>query len=70
MLAEAHAQQLLTALSHGRPLGPVPETVDRDQLYASVLSPRTHDMHFGYAKNVHGTPAWGPWRGLRAAPRG
>jgi len=48
LLAETHAQQLLTALSHGRPLAPVPETVDRDQLYASVLSPRTHDMHWLY----------------------
>jgi hypothetical protein len=27
----------------------VPKDVDRDELYAKVLSPRTHDMHFGYA---------------------
>ena len=50
ILAEEHAQQLLTALSHGRPLAPVPKTVDRTGLYAQVLSARTHDMHFGYAK--------------------
>lgn len=49
ILAEEHAGQLVTALSHGRPLAPVPENVDRDELYAKVLSPRTHDMHFGYA---------------------
>jgi ribulose-5-phosphate 4-epimerase/fuculose-1-phosphate aldolase len=46
--AEEHAQQLVTALSHGRPLAPVPRTVDRRDLQAKVLSPRTHDMHFGY----------------------
>ena len=50
VLAEEHAQQLITALAHGRPLAPVPETVDRAELYAKVLSARTHDMHFGYAK--------------------
>jgi HCOMODA/2-hydroxy-3-carboxy-muconic semialdehyde decarboxylase len=49
ILAEEHAQQLLTALSHGRPLAPVPKTIDRGELYAKVLSARTHDMHFGYA---------------------
>jgi hypothetical protein len=27
----------------------VPKSVNRDELYAKVLSPRTHDMHFGYA---------------------
>jgi len=50
ILAEEHAQQLLTALPHGRPLAPVPATVDRGDLHAKVLSARTHDMHFGYAK--------------------
>jgi hypothetical protein len=50
ILAEEHAQHLITALSHGRPLAPVPRTVDRTELYAKVLSARTHDMHFGYAK--------------------
>jgi ribulose-5-phosphate 4-epimerase/fuculose-1-phosphate aldolase len=49
ILAEEHAQQLLAALSHGRPLAPVPGRVDRGELQAKVLSPRTHDMHFGYA---------------------
>lgn len=48
ILAEEHAGQLVTALSHGRPLAPVPRDVDRDELYARVLSARTHDMHFGY----------------------
>ena len=50
ILAEEHAGQLVTALSHGRPLAPVPKAVNRDDLYARVLSARTHDMHFGYAK--------------------
>jgi ribulose-5-phosphate 4-epimerase/fuculose-1-phosphate aldolase len=50
ILAEDHAQQLLTALAHGRPLAPVPQAVDRTELYGKVLSARTHDMHFGYAK--------------------
>jgi ribulose-5-phosphate 4-epimerase/fuculose-1-phosphate aldolase len=49
ILAEEHASQLVTALSHGRPLAPVPKAVDRDELYSKVLSARTHDMHFGYA---------------------
>jgi HCOMODA/2-hydroxy-3-carboxy-muconic semialdehyde decarboxylase len=49
ILAEEHAQQLLVALSHGRPLAPVPRSVDRAELYGKVLSARTHDMHFGYA---------------------
>ena len=49
VLAEEHARQLVTALSHGQPLAPVPKNVDRDELYAKVLSPRTHDMHLGYA---------------------
>lgn len=50
VLAEEHAQQLVTALAHGRPLAPVPATVDRGELYSRVLSARTHDMHFGYEK--------------------
>jgi HCOMODA/2-hydroxy-3-carboxy-muconic semialdehyde decarboxylase len=49
VLAEEHAQQLLTALSHGRPLAPVPQAVDRGELQARVLSARTHVMHFDYA---------------------
>jgi HCOMODA/2-hydroxy-3-carboxy-muconic semialdehyde decarboxylase len=49
LLAEEHARQLVTALSHGRPLAPVPRSVNREELQGKVLSPRTHDMHFGYA---------------------
>jgi len=49
ILAEEHARQLVTALSHGQPLAPVPKNVNRDELYAKVLSPRTHDMHFNWA---------------------
>jgi len=46
IMAETHAQQLLVALSHGRPLAPVPPQVDRDDLYERVLSPVTHDMQW------------------------
>jgi ribulose-5-phosphate 4-epimerase/fuculose-1-phosphate aldolase len=46
LLAETHAQQLLTALSHGRPLAPVPSDVDRADLYERLLPPFTHDMQW------------------------
>lgn len=46
VMAETHAQQLLVALSHGRPLAPVPAEVDRADLYDRVLSPFTHEMHW------------------------
>jgi ribulose-5-phosphate 4-epimerase/fuculose-1-phosphate aldolase len=46
IMAETHAQQLLVALSHGRPLAPVPSEVDRADLYDRVLSPATHEMHW------------------------
>ncbi len=48
ILAEQHAAQLITALSHGRPLAPVPREVDRAELYPRMLPPRTHDMHMSY----------------------
>lgn len=51
ILAEEHASQLVTALSHGQPLAPVPAATDRQDLYARVLSPRTHDMHWDYASS-------------------
>lgn len=56
VLAEEHAHQLLIALSHGRPLAPVPKTVARADLYAKVLSPRTHAMHFDYASTFTEIP--------------
>jgi len=56
ILAEEHAGQLVTALSHGRPLSRVPESTDRDELYAKVLSSRTHDMHWGYASSFVTAP--------------
>jgi ribulose-5-phosphate 4-epimerase/fuculose-1-phosphate aldolase len=46
IMAETHAQQLLVALSHGRPLAPVPPEVDRADLYTRVLSPATHEMQW------------------------
>jgi ribulose-5-phosphate 4-epimerase/fuculose-1-phosphate aldolase len=46
ILAEQHAQQLLTAHSHGAALVPVDEGIDRSQLYARMLPPLTHDMHW------------------------
>jgi len=51
ILAEQHAQQLLTALSHGQPLTPVPGSVPRSELYPRMLPPRTHDMHWAYEKS-------------------
>jgi len=56
ILAEEHAGQLVTSLSHGRPLAPVPKDVDRSDLYARVLSPRTHDMHWDYASTFAEIP--------------
>lgn len=46
ILAEQHAQQLLAALAHGRPLAAIP--ADRHELYPRMLPPRTHDMHWSY----------------------
>jgi HCOMODA/2-hydroxy-3-carboxy-muconic semialdehyde decarboxylase len=51
ILAEEHASQLVTALSHGRPLAPVPGRTDRAALYSRVLSARTHDMHWDWASS-------------------
>jgi ribulose-5-phosphate 4-epimerase/fuculose-1-phosphate aldolase len=48
ILAETHAQQLLVALSHGRPLAPVASDVDRADLYERVLPPFTHDLHWRF----------------------
>jgi HCOMODA/2-hydroxy-3-carboxy-muconic semialdehyde decarboxylase len=56
LLAEEHAGQLVTALSHGQPLAPVPESIAREDLYARVLSPRTHDMHWDYARSFVTVP--------------
>jgi HCOMODA/2-hydroxy-3-carboxy-muconic semialdehyde decarboxylase len=48
VLAEEHATQILAALAHGRPIAPVPSGVARDELYARMLPPLTHDMHMRY----------------------
>ena len=48
VMAEEHAMQILAALAHGRPLAPVPSYIPRDQLYARMLAPRTHDIHMHY----------------------
>lgn len=48
VLAETHARQLLAALSHGRPLEPVPAETDRAELYPRMLPSRTHDMNWAY----------------------
>lgn len=48
ILAEEHARQILAALAHGRELAPVPREIPRDELYARMLPPRTHDMHMEY----------------------
>jgi ribulose-5-phosphate 4-epimerase/fuculose-1-phosphate aldolase len=51
VLAETHAQQLLTALSHGRPLAPVPRDLSREELYERMLPPFTHDLHWRFASS-------------------
>lgn len=48
VLAEEHANQILAALAHGRPLTAVPADIPRDELYGRMLPPRTHDMHMEY----------------------
>lgn len=48
LLAEMHAKQLLTALSHGQPLAPVPADADRNELYDRLLPPFTHDLNWAY----------------------
>jgi ribulose-5-phosphate 4-epimerase/fuculose-1-phosphate aldolase len=51
VLAETHAQQLLTALSHGLPLQPVSSDVARGDLYERMLPPFTHELHWLYASS-------------------
>ena len=48
LLAEQHASQLLTALSHGQPLAPVPRELSRAELYDRLLPPFTHDMNWWF----------------------
>lgn len=48
ILAEQHAAQVLAALAHGLPLSAVPDELSRPELYARMLPPRTHDMHWHY----------------------
>jgi ribulose-5-phosphate 4-epimerase/fuculose-1-phosphate aldolase len=51
ILAEQHAHQLVNALSHGQPLKPVCADLSRTELYARMLPPRTHDLHWAYEKS-------------------
>jgi ribulose-5-phosphate 4-epimerase/fuculose-1-phosphate aldolase len=54
VMAEQHAQQLLTALSHGAPLAAVDSDIDREQLYSEMLPPFTHNMNWWYERSyVH-----------------
>lgn len=55
ILAETHARQVVAAFSHGRPLKPAPG--DRRELYARMLPPRTHDMHWHYEASFVPEPA-------------
>ena len=57
ILAEQHASQVLTALSHGQPLKPVPAELSRQELYAKMLPPFTHDMHWWYESSFVPEPA-------------
>lgn len=50
VLAEQHARALLTALSHSAPLAPVDHSIDRTELYARMLPPLTHDLHWQYER--------------------
>jgi ribulose-5-phosphate 4-epimerase/fuculose-1-phosphate aldolase len=49
--AEEHAQQVLTALSHGRPLAAMPETTDFTALRAQMDYSFAHDLHWQYASS-------------------
>jgi ribulose-5-phosphate 4-epimerase/fuculose-1-phosphate aldolase len=46
LLAETHAKQLLTALSHGLPITPVSREISRPELYEEMLPPFTHSMNW------------------------
>ena len=49
ILAEQHARLCSTALSHGRPIGRWgPTNISRRELYARMLPPFTHDLHWHY----------------------
>jgi ribulose-5-phosphate 4-epimerase/fuculose-1-phosphate aldolase len=51
ILAEQHAEQLLRACAHGQPILPVQYAGDRRDLYAQMLPPRTHDMHWAFEQS-------------------
>lgn len=57
ILAEQHAAQVLTALSDGRSLRPVPASESREELYGRMLSPFTHDMNWWYEASFVPEPA-------------
>lgn len=57
LLAEQHASQVLTALSHGRPLRGVPSDISRTELYGRMLPPFTHDMNWWYEASFVPEPA-------------
>jgi HCOMODA/2-hydroxy-3-carboxy-muconic semialdehyde decarboxylase len=44
LMAETHAQHVLTALGHGQPLAAVPDDVDRAELYERLSPDWTHEM--------------------------
>ena len=48
ILAEQHARQLLDALAHGRRIVSVPPDPPRPELYARMLPPFTHDLHWHF----------------------
>jgi ribulose-5-phosphate 4-epimerase/fuculose-1-phosphate aldolase len=57
LLAEQHAAQVLTALSHARPLSGVPAELSRAELYDRMLPPFTHDMNWWYEASFVPEPA-------------
>ena len=64
LLAEQHASQVLTALSHGRPLDAGAAERSRAELYDRLLPPFTHDMNWWYRGLIRAGAGW------RARPLG
>jgi ribulose-5-phosphate 4-epimerase/fuculose-1-phosphate aldolase len=65
LLAEQHAQHVLTALSHGRPLAPVPVGSSRPDLYQRLAGAWVHKVQWRYEASYVPEP---PGAILGAAP--
>ncbi|HEY4278421.1 MAG TPA: class II aldolase/adducin family protein [Conexibacter sp.] len=49
--AEQHARTLLDAFAHGRPLAPLPESVDRAAVDQTIVNERLLDLHWRYERS-------------------